>query len=106
TRVVRNVRALDNCEDLGNGKWSCQLQAEYRDEVLGMLIQEEWQLIEDRFDFVQDGANWRVSDDFPMQYAKASAKARALTIQSRRAGKETPEAPPSSETNTSTQGPI
>src|SRR5690606_20278659 len=45
-RTVRNIRALDNCKDLGNGKWSCHLQAEYRDILLSALSQEAWQLLE------------------------------------------------------------
>lgn len=80
TRTVRNVQPLNNCEALGNGKWSCRVQAEYRDIVLSALGQSEWQVMEGDFDFVQDGETWRVSDGFARQYVNATVRARVALL--------------------------
>ena len=83
TRKVRNIRPLDNCKDLGNGKWSCLLQAEDRDSFMSAFNKGEWKLIEADFDFVQDGDTWRVSDDFAKQFARAMTATRVGTITNR-----------------------
>lgn len=103
SRSVRNVQPLGNCKDLGGGKWSCRLQAEYRDRLLSALGRSDWQVFEGNFDFVQEGAAWRVGEYFTTQYMDAIVRGRVAEmkgdeaaamleeIQSRR---QTPGAPP------------
>lgn len=82
TRTVRHVQPLNNCTALGNGKWSCRVQAEYRDIVMSALGQSEWQVMEGDFDFIQDGDNWRVGDAFARQYMNATVRSRAAALKS------------------------
>ena len=82
TRTVRNVQPLNNCTALGNGKWSCRVQAEYRDIVMSALGQSEWQVMEGDFDFIQDRDNWRVGDGFARQYMNATVRSRVATLKS------------------------
>ena len=80
TRTVRNVQPLNNCTAVGNGKWSCRVQAEYRDLVMSALGQSEWQVMEGDFDFIQDGDHWRVGDAFARQYVNATVRARVAAL--------------------------
>lgn len=102
-RSVRNVQPLGNCKDLGGGKWSCRLQAEYRDRLLSALGRSDWQVFEGNFDFVQDGAGWRVGDYFTTQYVDAIVRGRvaemkgdeaAAMLEEIQSQRQTPGAPP------------
>lgn len=74
--AVRNIQPLGACRPLGEGRWSCRLQAEYRDRLLAALGRSEWAVLEGSFDFVQEGQDWRVGDDFIRQYMDATVRAR------------------------------
>ena len=56
---MRNVQPLGDCKDLGGGRWSCRLQAEYRDRLMSAIGRADWQVFEGDFEFLQEGDTWR-----------------------------------------------
>lgn len=80
TRTVRNVQPLGDCKELGGGKWSCRLQAEYRDRLLSAIGRADWQVLEGDFDFVRDGDTWRVGETFTRQYMDAIVRGRVAEL--------------------------
>lgn len=80
TRSVRNIQPLGDCKDLGNGTWSCRLQAEFRDRLMAAIGRGDWQVLEGDFDFVQDGAAWRVGENFTRQYLDAMVRGRVAEL--------------------------
>uniref|UniRef100_UPI00333EA959 hypothetical protein n=1 Tax=Castellaniella defragrans TaxID=75697 RepID=UPI00333EA959 len=82
-RIVRNIVPLDDCKESGGGKWSCRVQAEYRDDLLFALGGHEWSLLEGNFDFVHDGGAWRMGSDFGDQFLKAMVRTRVAEAKSK-----------------------
>lgn len=80
TRTVRNVQPLGDCKDLGGGKWSCRLLAEYRDRLLSAIGRADWQVFEGDFDFVREGEGWRVGEAFTRQYMDAIVRGRVAEL--------------------------
>lgn len=80
TRSVRNISPLGDCKGLGPDRWSCRLQAEFRDRLMSAIGKSDWVVIEGDFDFVRKGTAWMMDDNFARQYTDAIVRGRVAQM--------------------------
>lgn len=80
TRSVRSIYPVGDCKALGGEKWSCRVQAEFRDRLMSAIGRSDWQVMEGDFSFVQKGTTWEVGEDFSRQYMDARVRARVADL--------------------------
>lgn len=74
--TVRSVQPLANCQAPVAGQYTCRVLLEYHDPMLQAIRGTDMVVVEGDFNFVQDGAAWRVADDFQQRYLDTTLRGR------------------------------
>ncbi|ASL43016.1 hypothetical protein bAD24_I05980 [Burkholderia sp. AD24] len=82
---VLDVVPTADCKQLADGRQSCPVTIDYRDDLMAIVGAPAVTKVRGEFVFVKNGGEWAASDDFPEAFMKAVVGGRIDRLQQRKA---------------------